>query len=73
MATARRNRRRYGRVPRERTQTSEGAAETGADEPPELAVGDGALGTALRDVFPGTREQRCWVHKTAKMQMVIKM
>jgi putative transposase len=33
---------------------------------PVLAVGDGALGfwAALRDVFPATREQRCWVHKT---------
>jgi transposase-like protein len=31
---------------------------------PVLAVGDGALGfwAALRDVFPETREQRCWVH-----------
>ncbi len=34
---------------------------------PGLAIGDGALGfwTAVRDVFPETREQRCWVHKTA--------
>jgi putative transposase len=34
---------------------------------PVLAVGDGALGfwAALRDVFPQTREQRCWVHRTA--------
>ena len=34
---------------------------------PVLAVGDGALGfwAALRDVFPSTKEQRCWVHKTA--------
>lgn len=33
---------------------------------PELAVGDGALGFwgALRDVFPETRIQRDWVHKT---------
>ena len=32
---------------------------------PVLAVGDGSLGfwDALRDVFPETREQRCWVHK----------
>lgn len=32
---------------------------------PVLAVGDGALGfwKALTEVFPGTREQRCWVHK----------
>lgn len=36
---------------------------------PALAVGDGALGfwTALRDVCPTTREQRCWVHKTANV------
>jgi putative transposase len=33
--------------------------------PASLAVGDGALGfwTALRDVFPETRHQRCWHHK----------
>ena len=32
---------------------------------PVLAVGDGALGfwKALRDVWPETREQRCWVHR----------
>lgn len=32
---------------------------------PVLAVGDGALGfwKAVRDVFPETREQRCWFHK----------
>src|SRR3954463_12697918 len=31
---------------------------------PVLAVGDGALGfwAALREVFPDTRAQRCWVH-----------
>jgi len=31
---------------------------------PVLAVGDGALGfwAALREVFPATKEQRCWVH-----------
>lgn len=36
---------------------------------PELAVGDGALGFwgALRQVFPATREQRCWVHRTANV------
>jgi putative transposase len=34
---------------------------------PKLVTGDGALGAwaALRSVFPATREQRCWVHKTA--------
>jgi putative transposase len=32
---------------------------------PELAVADGALGfwKALDAVFPGTRHQRCWLHK----------
>src|SRR6266545_4937323 len=32
---------------------------------PVVIVGDGALGLwrALREVFPATREQRCWVHK----------
>ncbi len=36
---------------------------------PKIAVGDGALGfwAALRKVFPETREQRCWVHKTANV------
>jgi putative transposase len=36
---------------------------------PVLAVGDGALGFwgALRDVYPKTREQRCWVHKIANV------
>ncbi len=36
---------------------------------PELAVGDGALGSwsALRDVFPRTRHQRDWVHKTSNV------
>ncbi len=36
---------------------------------PELAVGDGALGfwKALDAVFPATRHQRCWVHKTANV------
>ncbi len=36
---------------------------------PELATGDGALGfwKALREVYGRTREQRCWVHKTANV------
>ena len=36
---------------------------------PELAIGDGGLGFwgAARKVFPQTREQRCWVHKTANV------
>jgi transposase-like protein len=36
---------------------------------PVLAVGDGALGfwAAVREVFPATREQRCWFHKMANV------
>jgi len=36
---------------------------------PVLAVGDGALGfwNGLREVFPETREGRCWFHKTANV------
>ena len=36
---------------------------------PEIAVGDGALGfwKALDEVWPGTRHQRCWVHKVANV------
>lgn len=36
---------------------------------PKLATGDGALGfwKALPQVYPSTREQRCWVHKTANL------
>ena len=36
---------------------------------PVLAVGDGALGfwKAVRDVFPDTKEQRCWFHKSANV------
>ena len=34
-----------------------------------LAVGDGALGfwKALREVFPATREQRCWFHVSSNV------
>ena len=41
----------------------------GLMHPPELAIGDGALGfwKALEKVFPGTRVQRCTVHKTANV------
>ncbi len=37
--------------------------------PPELAIGDGALGfwKALSEVFDTTAWQRCWVHKTANV------
>jgi len=41
----------------------------GLKHPPKLATGDGALGywAALPEVFPETREQLCWVHKTANI------
>ena len=36
---------------------------------PHLAIGDGALGfwNALSKIYPDTRWQRCWVHKTANV------
>ncbi len=36
---------------------------------PVLTIGDGALGfwAAVRDVFPDTRQQRCWFHKIANV------
>ena len=41
----------------------------GLEIAPDLAIGDGALGfwKAIEEVFPGTRHQRCWVHKTANV------
>jgi putative transposase len=41
----------------------------GLKVPPELAIGDGALGfwKALAKVYGKTRRQRCWVHKTANI------
>ena len=41
----------------------------GLDVDPKLAIGDGALGfwKALPQVWPTTKEQRCWVHKTANV------
>jgi transposase-like protein len=40
---------------------------------PVLAVGDGALGFwgGLREVFPDTREQRCWFHKISNVLAVL--
>ena len=40
---------------------------------PVLAIGDGALGFwgALREVFPDTKEQRCWFHKIANVLAVL--
>lgn len=36
---------------------------------PQLAVGDGAMGfwAALDEVYPDSKQQRCWVHKTANV------
>jgi len=41
----------------------------GLKTPPQLAIGDGALGfwAALDEGWPQTRCQRCWVHKTANV------
>ena len=43
--------------------------DQGLDQAPHLAIGDGALGfwKALPQVFPTTKAQRCWVHKTANV------
>ncbi len=43
--------------------------ERGLSEGPRLAIGDGALGfwAAIREAYPETQEQRCWVHKTANI------
>src|SRR3954465_6632675 len=45
------------------------SAERGLAVAPELAAADGALGfwKALGELWPITREQRCWVHKTANV------
>lgn len=36
---------------------------------PKLVIGDGALGfwAAADQIYPDTRQQRCWVHKTANV------
>ena len=41
----------------------------GLEIAPDLAIGDGALGfwKAIEEVFPVTRHQCCWVHKTANV------
>ena len=43
--------------------------QRGLEIAPDLAVGDGALGfwKAIDEVWPKTRAQRCWVHKTANV------
>ena len=46
-----------------------GLQKQGMGNTPKLAIGDGALGfwKALSEVFPETKRQRCWVHKTANI------
>ena len=46
-----------------------GLKAQGLQAGPLLAVGDGALGfwAALEEVFPQTRQQRCWVHKVGNV------
>lgn len=43
--------------------------QRGMDRPARLAVGDGALGfwRALEEIYPQTRVQRCWMHKTGNV------
>jgi transposase-like protein len=43
--------------------------QRGLEIAPDLAIGDGALGfwKTIEEVFPGTKHQRCWVHKTANV------
>ena len=43
--------------------------ENGLKLDPKLATGDGALGfwQALHEVWPKTRQQRCWVHKVVNV------
>ena len=47
--------------------------ENGLVQAPELATGDGALGfwQALHQVWPGTRQQRCWFHKMGNVLNVL--
>jgi putative transposase len=46
-----------------------GVKQRGLVTNPKVATGDGALGfwAALRELYSQTREQRCWVHKTANI------
>jgi putative transposase len=43
--------------------------QRGLTQSPKLSAGDGALGfwNALSKVYPDSRHQRCWVHKTANI------
>ncbi|MHC2275560.1 hypothetical protein ACVME8_002171 [Bradyrhizobium diazoefficiens] len=60
---------RRAREHAELARTARRGENRGLKIAPEIAVGDGALGfwKALDEVFPATRHQRCWVHKTANI------
>ena len=49
-----------------------GLKARGLQAAPALVIGDGALGfwAALDEVYPTTRAQRCWVHKTMNVESV---
>jgi transposase-like protein len=51
------------------TELLEDIRHRGLTIAPKLAIGDGALGfwKAISKVYPQTRHQRCWVHKTANV------
>jgi len=51
------------------TELLEDVRQRGLTIAPKLAIGDGALGfwNAISKVYPQTRHQRCWVHKTANV------
>ena len=51
------------------TELLEDIRHRGLTTAPKLAIGDGALGfwNAISKVYPETRHQRCWVHKTANV------
>ena len=51
------------------TELLEDIRHRGLTTAPKLAIGDGALGfwNAINKVYPQTRHQRCWVHKTANV------
>ena len=51
------------------TEVIEQLEDQGLQIPPELAIGDGALGfwKAMTKKWPTTKHQRCWVHKTANV------
>lgn len=51
------------------TELLEDIRHRGLTSAPKLAIGDGALGfwNAISKVYPETKHQRCWVHKTANV------